>query len=477
MLFNSLQFLIFFPAVVGLYFMLPQRARWAFLLVASYYFYMCWKPEYILLIAGSTLIDYYAGLKMGQHKEKSKRRKYLLLSLVVNIGVLFLFKYFNFFNENIRVLLHQFNIFYDAPTFKLLLPVGISFYTFQTLSYSIDVYRGDREPERHLGIFAVYVSYFPQLVAGPIERSTTLMPQFHESHQFDAQRASNGLRRIMWGMFMKVVVADRLAIYVDAVFNNPTHHGGLTNIVATIFFVFQIYCDFAGYSNIAIGTAQVMGYRLMENFRRPFFARSVSEFWQRWHISLMLWFRDYLYIPLGGNRVSKERWIFNTIFIFILCGFWHGAAWTFVITLTLHGFYIVLGDRLAPLNNRLVTASGLDRAPKLHDGLRMLMTFSLFAFSLIFFRAQSVGDALTIIRNFPAFDHGFFLGQPSTFIFSILAITILMTGDALVEFFPTSLDWFKRQHIVFRFASYAALTILVITIGVFDGGQFIYFQF
>jgi alginate O-acetyltransferase complex protein AlgI len=477
MLFNSLQFLLFFPAVLAAYFAIPHRLRWILLLVASYYFYMCWKPEYILLIVGSTMIDYYAGIRMGQHKEKSKRKKYLLLSLFVNIGVLFLFKYFNFFNENTRILLQQFNIFYDAPSFRLLLPVGISFYTFQTLSYSIDVYRGHREPEHHFGIFAVYVAYFPQLVAGPIERSTTLLPQFHEKHYFDVQRAASGLRRMMWGMFQKVVVADRLSLYVDAVYNNQAQHGGLTLIVATVFFVFQVYCDFAGYSNIAIGAARIMGFDLMENFRRPFFAKSVSEFWQRWHISLLTWFRDYLYIPLGGNRVSKFRWYSNTLFVFVLCGLWHGAAWTYVITLSLHGFFIVFGDMTKDVRKQMVRLLRLDNVPILLNTGRVVTTFSLFAFSLIFFRALSVSDAIAIIGKFPAFEYDFFVGQPSTFIFSVFAILMLMTVDTLQEFFPSSRQWFQNRNLVFRFASYGFITILIILIGVFDGGQFIYFQF
>jgi D-alanyl-lipoteichoic acid acyltransferase DltB (MBOAT superfamily) len=477
MLFNSRQFLIFLPIVIGLYFSMPHRYRWVLLLGASYYFYMCWKPEYVLLIILSTVIDYYAALGMGKHKEKTKRKPYLLLSLLVNIGILFSFKYFNFFNENIRVMLTQFNVFYDAPTFKLLLPVGISFYTFQTLSYSIDVYRGARDPERHFGIFAVYVSYFPQLVAGPIERSTTLLPQFHHKHDFDVDRAVSGLRRIMWGMFQKVVVADRLAIYVDSVYNNQAAHGGLTLIVATTFFVFQVYCDFAGYSNIAIGSARIMGFDLMENFRRPFFARSVTEFWQRWHISLLTWFRDYLYIPMGGNRVPRWRWYFNTLFIFTLCGLWHGAAWTYVITLGLHGAFIVFANATTRPREALVRLIRLDRVPLLHAAGQIFMTFTLFAFSLVFFRALSVADATSILSKMFDFSYGFFVGQPSTFIFSVFAIIALMTVDTLQEFYPGALGKLRRQPLAFRFSTYAFITILVIMIGVFDGGQFIYFQF
>jgi D-alanyl-lipoteichoic acid acyltransferase DltB (MBOAT superfamily) len=477
MLFNSLHFLVFFPLVVGIYFSLPHRFRWGLLLIASYYFYMCWKAEYVILIMASTVVDYFAALGMGKHTEKAKRKKYLLLSLIVNLGILFSFKYFNFFNENIRVLLDQFNIFYDAPTFKVLLPVGISFYTFQTLSYSIDVYRGVREPERHLGIFAVYVAYFPQLVAGPIERSTSLLPQFHKKNHFDPPMVVSGLRRMLWGMFQKVVVADRLAIYVDAVYNNQAHHGGLTLIVATVFFVFQVYCDFAGYSNIAIGAARVMGYDLRENFRRPFFAKTVAEFWQRWHISLLTWFRDYLYIPLGGNRVSRWRWYFNTMFVFILCGLWHGAAWTYVITLTLHGVFILFGSSTEKVRKHLVRFLRLENIPFLLDAMRMFMTFWFFAFSLIFFRALSVSDATSIISKFFAFEYGFFLGQPSTFIYSVFAILLLMTVDTVQEFFPHVFHRFKTGNVVMRYAVYAAITILIVMIGVYDGGQFIYFQF
>jgi len=477
MLFNSLHFLIFFPLVVAAYFSIPHRWRWILLLTSSYYFYMCWKAEYAILIMFSTTVDYFAALGMGKHADKAKRKKYLLMSLIANGGILFSFKYFNFFNENVRILLNHFNIFYDAPAFKLLLPVGISFYTFQAISYSIDVYRGDRDPERHPGIFALYVVYFPQLVAGPIERATRLLPQLRKHYNFDAERVASGLRRILWGMFQKVVVADRLAIYVDTVYNNQTHHGGLTLIVATVFFVFQVYCDFAGYSNIAIGAARVMGHELMENFRRPFFAKTVAEFWQRWHISLLTWFRDYLYIPLGGNRVSKWRWYFNTMFVFMLCGLWHGAAWVYVITLSLHGVFIVFGNMTEPVRKRIVRLLRLERTPRLHLVMRMAATFWLFAFSLIFFRSPSVSDATAIIGKFFAFDYGFFVGQPSTLFYCVFAILLLMIVDFMQEFFPEHLKRLESSNVGVRFASYAAITILILLIGVFDGGQFIYFQF
>lgn len=281
----------------------------------------------------------------------------------------------------------------------------------------------------------------------------------------------------MWGMFQKVVVADRLAIYVDTVYNNQAHHGGLTLIVATVFFVFQVYCDFAGYSNIAIGSARVMGYDLMENFRRPFFAKSIAEFWQRWHISLLTWFRDYLYIPLGGNRVSKWRWHFNIMFVYVLCGLWHGAAWTYVITLSLHGVFIVFGSSTKSVRDRIVRLLRLEKIPRVLMASRMVATFWLFAFSLIFFRALSVSDATAIISKFFAFDYGFFVGQPSTFIYSVFAILFLMTVEFTNEFFPEHIQRFKNSNVAIRFAAYATITILIVMIGVFDGGQFIYFQF
>jgi alginate O-acetyltransferase complex protein AlgI len=342
-LFNSIEFLLFFPVVVAIYFATPQRYRWALLLAASYYFYASWKPEYLLLIIASTLVDYGCGLRMGSIAGKARRKKWLLVSLTSNLGLLFAFKYFNFFNESARAVFDRFNIFYDVPAFDLLLPVGISFYTFQTLSYSIDVYRGRQRPERHLGIFALYVSFFPQLVAGPIERSTHLLPQFFQPHRFEYDRVTSGLRLVLWGFFKKVVVADRLALYVNAVYNDPSAHTGPTILLATYFFAFQIYCDFSGYSDIAIGTARVMGYDLMQNFRRPYFARSISEFWSRWHISLSTWFRDYLYIPLGGNRVPRWRWYVNLFAVFLISGLWHGANWTFVVWGALHGTYLIVG--------------------------------------------------------------------------------------------------------------------------------------
>ena len=321
MLFNSLHFLIFFPIVIVIYFCIPHKYRWILLLFASYYFYMSWKAEYVILILISTIIDYFVAIKISREDNEKMRKIYLLLSIITNIGLLISFKYLNFISSSVSEFLQLFSIQFSPIILDVLLPVGISFYTFQTLSYTIDVYRRRIKPERHFGIFAVYVSFFPQLVAGPIERGKNLLPQFLEKHYFDYIRVTNGLKLMLWGFFKKIVIADRLAVVVNAVYNNPTEFTGAPLILATVFFAFQIYCDFSGYSDIAIGTAQVMGYNLMDNFKRPYFAGSISEFWQRWHISLSTWFRDYLYIPLGGSRVSIPRWYFNLIIIFIVSGF------------------------------------------------------------------------------------------------------------------------------------------------------------
>jgi alginate O-acetyltransferase complex protein AlgI len=342
MLFNSIQFLIFFPIVVILWFQLPQKWRNIFLLLASYYFYMCWKTEYLVLILLSTGVDYFAALKIQKSARMKKKKALLYLSLLINLGLLFGFKYFNFFSESMESFFKHINIFYETPHFQVLLPVGISFYTFQTLSYTIDVYRSKTHAEKNFIDFALYVSFFPQLVAGPIERSYRLLPQIKKKHTFSRVRLYSGLRLMLWGFFQKVVIADRLAYYVNEVYNHSDLYHGWTIWVATFFFAFQIFCDFSGYTDIARGAARILGYDIMLNFRRPYFARSIRDFWQRWHISLSTWFRDYVYIPLGGNRVVRWRWYYNLLLTFVISGLWHGANWTFLFWGALHGLYLIL---------------------------------------------------------------------------------------------------------------------------------------
>jgi len=495
MLFNSIEFLIFFTLVITAYFILKSKHRWILLLAASYYFYMSWNPAYIILIILSTVVDYFAGLKMGSTNDKVKRKKYLFASLFINLGMLFFFKYYNFFNDSFTYLLNEFYVMQIGnflPTFDLLLPVGISFYTFQTLSYTIDVYRGEKEPEKHFGIFALYVSFFPQLVAGPIERSTRLLSQFKEEYKFDYVRVTDGLKLMLWGFFKKVVVADRLAIFVNGVYNDVQGVEGIPLILATVFFAFQIYCDFSGYSDIAIGAAQVMGFDLMDNFKRPYFAKSIPDFWHRWHISLSTWFKDYVYIPLGGNRVSEVRYYANLFITFLISGLWHGAAWTFVIWGVLHGFYqifsIITKDYRFKIKNKL----GITNFPIINKYLQIGITFILVDFAWIFFRANSLNDAWYIINNL-------FTGMInqissvvmlsnslSGFGFSIyelvvaVGVILIMEAIHLIQRHGSIRHMMRDKPIWVRWSLYYALIFMILLLGVYDvteKSQFIYFQF
>lgn len=479
MLFNSLEFIFFFPIVVALYFAIRHKYRWILLLVASYYFYMCWNYTYIVLIVISTIIDYIAALQIHKARNKLRKKIFLFLSLGMNLGILFFFKYFNFFGESVNAIFERFNIFYNVPAYHFLLPVGISFYTFQTLSYTIDVYRGYKEPEKHFGIFAVYVSFFPQLVAGPIERSTSLIPQFYKKVDFDYERIKNGILQMVWGFFKKVVIADRLAEYVNTVYNNPASYGGWNFIIATIFFSIQIYCDFSGYSDIAIGTARIMGIDLMTNFKRPYFSLNIREFWQRWHISLSTWFKDYLYIPLGGNRVSEWRWYFNLFITFLISGLWHGANWTFIIWGALHGFYLVFAIWTQNMRNNFNKYSGISKNPGLMKFVQIITTLILVYFAWIFFRANSLSDALVIINNHFDFTRSASINLyriPSDFYIAIISIISLFT----VEYFEENYQLYAKLKTLPVPIKLVILTIILLSIfviGVWDEVDFLYFQF
>lgn len=480
MLFNSLQFSLFFFVVISIYFSLPHRFRWILLLTSSYYFYMCWKPEYVILIMCSTLIDYFAARRMSSHRDQKRRRKYLALSLFCNLGILFFYKYFNFLNGSIAEALQVLNIYYDAPVFQVLLPVGISFYTFQTLSYTIDVYKGRIPAEHHLGIYALYVSFWPQLVAGPIERTKHLLPQFRQHYHFDYNRVTAGLRLMLWGLFKKVVIADQLAVYVNRVYNHVDNYEGIPLLVATFFFAIQIYCDFSGYTDMARGAAKVMGYDLMENFRRPYFAKSISEFWQRWHISLSTWFRDYVYIPLGGSRRVKWRWYYNLLITFLLSGLWHGAAWTFIIWGALHGCYLVIENMTGNFQNRIATRFNADQSSLTNRAIRLSITMTMICFAWIFFRANSLPDACYVIQKMfliNTSDLGItIVGFPS-FLRILLLLCILFTVDimerkqSLQEIIPTLPLWV-------RWSTYLTFFWSIVVAGIFGVQQeFIYFQF
>ncbi len=479
MLFNSLEFIFFFPLVVALYFTISPKYRWILLLIASYYFYMCWNYKYIVLIAFSTVVDYLAGILMYRTKKKKLRTVYLIASLTTNLGLLFFFKYFNFFGESINFLFSKFNIFYEVPAYNYLLPVGISFYTFQTLSYTIDLYKKNRKPEYHFGKFALFVSFFPQLVAGPIERSENLLPQFHKNFTFDYERVKSGILLMCWGFFKKVVIADRLAEYVNMVYNNAPEYTGVPLIMATLFFAFQIYCDFSGYSDIAIGSAKIMGYDLMTNFRRPYLAVNIQDFWRRWHISLSTWFRDYVYIPLGGSRVAKWRWHTNLFITFLVSGLWHGAEWTFVIWGALHGFYLVFANITKTFKNRINQSIGLNNVPQLHHVLQVMVTLVLVLFGWIFFRANNTADAILIINNLFVFTGPQQLNLfriPSDLPIALVSIGLLI----IIEIIEERASLFEKMQQLTRPVKWAILTILIVLVfvlGMWEAQDFLYFQF
>lgn len=469
MLFNSLEYIIFLPAVVLLYFLIPHRFRWVFLLMASYYFYMCWKAEYIILIVASTLVDYFCGIQMSKLATKKARKKYLIISLISNLGILFFFKYFDFFNQSTTALLQQFNIFYNSPHFNVLLPVGISFYTFQTLSYSIEVYNGKQKAEKHLGIFALYVSFFPQLVAGPIERFSRLGPQFRLKHLFSYENLSNGLRLILYGLFIKMVVADNLSVYVDQVYNNPISHNSLSVMTAVFFYSFQIYADFYGYSLIAIGSALLLGIKIMDNFKTPYLAKSISEFWQRWHISLSSWFRDYLYYPLGGNKVKIGRWIFNILLVFTVSGLWHGADWSFVIWGAVFGLIYLIEKQFnrhyQPAPSQKFTLKNL---------LLALKTFLLVTIIWIFFRSEDMSKVGDVFRSLV-----FNFDQADAFVVDIkiwIFLVIFIVSDIL--FYNSRFDkWCDNKPLYLRWLVYSVLIYSTLVFAGVEDYAFIYFQF
>lgn len=437
-----------------------------FLLIASYYFYMNWEPAYALLLFTSTVVTYIASLGIGKYKNRKTKKAILVSSIIVNLSFLFIFKYYDFVTSNINALLQTSGFKIDLPEFKFLLPVGISFYTFQALGYAIDVYRGTTKIEYNFATYALFVSFFPQLVAGPIERSNNLLPQFHRKHNFDYERVMSGLKLMLWGYFMKLVLADRCAIYVDLVFNHVGHHNGGSYLLASLLFPFQIYGDFAGYSLIAIGVAKILDFHLMENFHRPYFAYSVGDFWHRWHISLSTWFKDYVYIPLGGNRVGNIRSYINLLITFFISGIWHGANWTFFCWGLLHGVFLCFEKAL-----------GINKQK--YHGIQKLIhwsiTFTLVCIAWVLFRVNSLGDGIivftSIISDFDIPDM-----QYGILIAAFGAILLLFFKEMAYEF---NWQWYTRiKNAPILMHLYFILMIsYIILFGVFQGNQFIYFQF
>lgn len=493
MLFNSFIYAIFLAIVFTLHWLLPHRFRWIILLIASYYFYMSWNPELVVLIALTTLVSYSSALLISRYRntmgnQHKLSKLVLVLALVICFGVLFFFKYFDFFSTSVTAILRLFSLPVQEFTLKLILPVGISFYTFQTLSYVIDVYRGNVPAETHLGYYALYVSFFPQLVAGPIERSDNLIPQLRMARTFEYSEGSNGLKWIALGLFKKVVIADSLSVYVNTVYGNLPHYNGLSFIVATVFFAFQIYCDFSGYSDIAIGSGKLLGIKLMKNFDSPYFSQSIREFWSRWHISLSTWFRDYVYIPLGGSRKKLPRHLLNLMITFLLSGLWHGANWTFVCWGALHGFYIIIET----VFRKYVFHHTVKEMPrKTRSGvlsfLQMLLTFTLVCFAWVFFRANTLSDAFYGLSHM--FDG---ISSPIKYVTDAARMLGLDRYDLLLRLLPVALlavyDFVNRKtnaldmisgwKPIVRWSVYFLVIWFVLFYpGTGGGAEFIYFQF
>jgi alginate O-acetyltransferase complex protein AlgI len=460
MLFNSLQFFLFFIIVTTLYFGLPHKYRWLMLLLASCWFYMAFIPVYILILFFTIIVDYSAGIFIEKANDVYKKI-FLIISLIANIGVLAFFKYYNFFTYNLDQITSFFNYNHTFSYLNIILPIGLSFHTFQAMSYTIEVYRGNQKAERHLGIYALYVMYYPQLVAGPIERPQHILHQLHQEKKWDSARFKSGMQLILWGLFKKVVVADRLALFVDNVYKYPLHQSTLNVTIAVVFYSFQIYYDFSGYSTIARGLSRIMGIELMENFRIPYFSKSLAEFWTRWHISLSTWFRDYLYIPLGGNRVRPLRKCINILIVFTISGLWHGASWGFIIWGTLHGSAIVVND----LKNKF--SSLKTKLPKVLNGL---FVFSFVSFAWIFFRSPSTATTKVILNKLFQNDwvlRGFDFREIIYCLLLIIFICIKEYNDSKLKEVNTG-----RFYLKFTIGLF-----IIYFLGIFSENQFIYFQF
>ena len=462
MVFNSLQFLVFFGIVTSAYFLVAHRFRWALLLIASCYFYMAFMPIYLGILGFTIVVDYFAGIYLERF-EGAAKKGLLALSLVANVGVLAIFKYYGFLTDNLTGVGHLFGMEFNFPALQILLPIGLSFHTFQAMSYTIEVYRGHQKAERHFGIYSLYVMFYPQLVAGPIERPQNLLHQFYEKHSWDTDRVKLGLLQMVQGLFKKVVIADRLALLVDAVYGNLGAQSGGARILAAVFYSFQIYCDFSGYSDIAIGSARVMGFKLMDNFHAPYQAKSIPEFWRRWHISLSTWFKDYVYFSLGGNRVSVPRWYVNILIVFVISGIWHGASWNFVIWGALHGIFQLIGLSF----NRLFPSRAADQQTGLAAWVYRLWTFSLVTLAWVFFRLPHFADIREFFKGLGQKAGQGDLGlKPAEIGFSILLIVGLLIYDARGRLRSKDFAWLMPL-----------LVACIYFFGVFSLKQFIYFQF
>ncbi len=477
MLFNSMEFLIFYPIVTLGYFLLAQKYRWFWLLAASCYFYMFFKPIYILILGVTIVIDYFVGVNLV--KFKGKKRKWLLVaSIIANVGILAVFKYYNFFVGNVNALFATAGMGARLGYLNILLPIGLSFHTFQAMSYTIEVYRGNQQPEKHFGIYALYVMFYPQLVAGPIERPQSMLHQFKEKKTFNQADVSYGLKLMLWGLFKKIVVADRLAVYVGSAYDNYINQTGSTLIVATFFFAIQIYCDFSGYSDIARGAAKTMGFDLMINFRRPYLAANITDFWRRWHISLSSWFKDYVYFPLGGNKVRLVQWCRNILIVFLLSGIWHGANWTFVIWGLIHGLVTIAHKLVEKFDEK----PGNVFVKKLlllfsWKPLAVVINFAIVTFAWVFFRAANVEQAFGIVGKMLLHANAPIFGKTGAWMLLACAGIAIVLGADMAEEYRLKLALLHHSNTAVRMASVLMLCLGILLFGIFRNSSFIYFQF
>lgn len=488
MTFTTFTFLIFLVFVFSLYWLLKGRTQQNILLViSSYCFYAWWDYRFCALMLIASLVDFSVGLGLSRTQKSISRKALLLTSILCNLGMLGFFKYFDFFAQNFAAMLNVVGFKADQITLRLILPVGISFYTFQTMSYTIDCYRGKIAPTRRIIDYMAYVSFFPQLVAGPIERATNLLPQFNRTRNFDCRLATDGLREIMWGFFKKMVIADNIAIIVNTAYAAPASATGMQMALATFCFAFQIYCDFSAYSHIAIGTAKLFGFSLMRNFAYPYFSQSLTEFWRRWHISLSTWFRDYVYIPLGGSRIGSARRAMNLMITFLICGLWHGASWNFVIWGGISGGALLferIWKRKPSLHSTDKPGSST-LIPSLATTLRMLLTFSLVSLAWVFFRARNLSDSMLIISKISK--DIFSLSAGANLVNAIIELSPLQRGFLLILVLTVLIEWIQRAHPhplfvdhwprPLRWALYTSLIWSTLLLCAIEGGDFIYFQF
>lgn len=478
MIFTSFNFLIFFPAVCLLYLFTPSKYRWLTLLIASYFFYINLKPVFALLLATVTLSTYIFTLLIEKTNIESKKKFYLVSNIILILLPLFFFKYFSVINTGIITLLELYNLRWPLPEIKLILPVGISFYTFMAIGYTVDVYNEEIRPEKNIGIVALFVSFFPLILSGPIERAKNMLPQFRALNSMEYGSVVQGFKMLLWGYFMKLVVADRIGIYVDAVYGNIFNHNGTSLLLAAFLYPFQVYADLGGYSLIAIGIAKILNINVMQNFNRPFFATSMSEFWRRWHISLISWLTDYIYTPLSFGFRRYKVWgiVIALMITFFVSGIWHGASITFVIWGLIQGVFLSIE---ALTNKRKAT---FEKKYNLSEkgwyvSIGIFVTFILFAFSQIFGRASNMNDAFGVLNKIISTYGPLFIGNPSTFIFIFIGLSILLLKDFKDEYAPAKILLFESPHKIVRVLSYSSILIIILLIGVFDGGEFIYFKF